>query len=224
MKPLLEIAAFNIESAQIAAQAGADRIELCRDLSAGGLTPSSAMILEAKATLSCPFFVMIRPIGGGFVYTPTAIEQMKTELLEAKALGVDGFVFGVLKNEDQIDEAVNKALVTLAHPLPCTFHRAFDDLSNKSEALETVIRCGFQRVLTSGGMGNAIDYCAELQRLVAQAGARIIIMPGGGVRVHNLAQIKSATGASEYHSAAITDGGLLADAHAIQQMQEILAP
>ncbi len=38
-KNILEICCYNLESAMIAADAGADRIELCADPSAGGTTP-----------------------------------------------------------------------------------------------------------------------------------------------------------------------------------------
>jgi copper homeostasis protein len=223
MKHLLEIAVFNTASARIADQAGADRIELCSDLSAGGLTPSVDAIIQAKQELNCPFFVMIRPKAGGFVYTPTEVAKMKEDLLLAKEHGVSGFVFGILKEDGTVDEAANKALVALAHPLPCTFHRAFDAITDKPAALEALIACGFQRVLTSGGVGNAIDYCDVLQQLIIQANGRIIIMPGGGVRSNNISKIMEKIDASEYHSAAITDGGADADPLAVGEMKALLS-
>lgn len=222
MKPLLEIAAFNLESAIIAAQAGADRIELCIDQSQGGLTPPPGMIGEARAQLTCPFFVMIRPEGGGFIYTDAVITVMKEELAAAKSLGADGFVFGILNEDGTVNETANSELISLANPLPCTFHRAFDEIEDKVAALEVLIRCGFQRVLTSGGVGNAVDFCAELKQLVNQAGDRIIIMPGGGVRSTNLTTIREQTGAKEYHSAAIINKGSTADSGAIREMQQLL--
>ena len=222
MKPLLEIAAFNIESAIIAANAGADRIELCSGLSAGGLTPSIEDMQMAKEKLSVPFFVMIRPKGGDFIYTEDEIDRMHQELRAGKAAGADGFVFGIMKEDGTIDEAANKKLVDLANPLPCTFHRAFDDIEDKQAALETLISCGFRRVLTSGGTGNAIHYCDELGRLVARANGRIVVMPGGGVRSNNLGELQQRTGATEYHSAAITDGGSLANGDAVREMKRLL--
>ncbi len=222
-KPLLEIAAFNLESAQIAARAGADRVELCSGLAAGGLTPTWDDIIQAKQTLTCSFFVMIRPRGGDFTYTAAEVAQMKTDLQHAKSLGADGFVFGIIDEYGEIDAEANKALTELAHPLPCTFHRAFDDLPDKAAALETLISCGFQRVLTSGGTGNVADYTSKLKQLVQQAAGRITIMPGGGIRGGNIMHIQKETGAAEYHSAAITDGGSLANTAAIQEMRKLIA-
>lgn len=223
MKPLLEIAVFNIESARIAMLAGADRLELCIDLAAGGLTPPAKMIGQAKEEHLSPFFVMIRPKGGDFVYTDAEFSKMKEELLMAKSAGADGFVFGILNVDGTVNEKANKELVTLADTLPCTFHRAFDDITDKQTALEQLISCGFERVLTSGGAGNAADYGNELKQLVSQANGRIIVMPGGGVRSNNLQQIKELTGATEYHSAAIINGGTIADADAIKSMLKILS-
>lgn len=222
MKALLEIAAFNITSAQRAAKAGADRIELCSDYTAGGLTPLDEIIMQARASLSCPFFVMIRPRPGGFMYTAAERTCMKEDLLRAKALGADGFVFGIIDEDGRIAEAANKELVALAHPLPCTFHRAFDDLENKAAGLEILINCGFQRVLTSGGNGNAIDYAEALEQMILQANGRIIVMPGGGVRASNIGLLREITGALELHSAAITGQDEQADPAAIQDMNRIL--
>jgi copper homeostasis protein len=220
--PLLEIAAFNIESAIIADKAGADRVELCSGLAAGGLTPTVEDMIQARETLNCPFFVMIRPKPGNFVYTTEELSRMKQDLVLAKAHGADGFVFGVMKADGTIDEAANLDLVKLADPLPCTFHRAFDDIDDKENAVETLIRCGFRRILTSGGVGNAADYGDSLHQLIDRASGRIVVMPGGGIRSNNIDFIKGKTGAGEYHSAAITDGGAFANALAVKEMKAIL--
>ncbi|MCB0444027.1 MAG: copper homeostasis protein CutC, partial [Flavobacterium sp.] len=56
----------------------------------------------------------------------TELEQMKSEIETIKKLGVNGFVFGILKDDNTINIKQNKVLVELAKPFPCTFHRAFD--------------------------------------------------------------------------------------------------
>ena len=148
---------------------------------------------------------------------------MRHELILAKEAGAHGFVFGVLQDGGKIDEPANSALVELAAPLPCTFHRAFDRLWDQEAGLEQLIRCGFTRVLTSGGLGSAIENIDTLKALVDQAEERIIVMPGGGVRPENLEQLVAATGAAEYHSAAITDQSALPDRQAIADMKQSLA-
>src|ERR1043166_9628214 len=139
MSLLLEIAAFNLEAAIIAGEAGADRIELCMDYAQGGLTPPPVIITAAVERLTCPVFVMIRPRGGAFIYTEEELAQMKHELILAKEAGAHGFVFGVLQDGGKIDEPANSTLVELAAPLPCTFHRAFDRLWDQEAGLEQLI-------------------------------------------------------------------------------------
>ena len=165
MQLLLEVAVFNMESARIAANAGADRIELCSALVAGGLTPSVEMMMQANEELRCPFFVMIRPKPGGFMYSVAEISQMKEDILMAKAHGASGFVFGILKQDGTIDEAANAALLAIAYPLPCTFHRAFDTIENKQAALETL-----NLVRVSAGAYFGWDgKCGRLQWSIATA-------------------------------------------------------
>ena len=207
----LEIACFNWESALIAEQNGADRIELCAGIEVGGTTPTIEMVLQAKK-LTIDLYVMISPRGGGFVYTDEEFAQMETEMETFKKLHVDGFVFGILNEDKSINVAQNTELVELAKPFPCTFHRAFDEVLNAGESLEEVIRCGFQTILTSGQAQNAAAGIASLNELVQKADNRIIIMPGGGLRSSNIEFIRQKTKAVFYHSSAITDGSQNASA------------
>lgn len=222
MSPLLEIAAFSLEAALIAGHAGADRIELCVNYLQGGLTPPQQAIAAVKARLDCPVFVMIRPRAGDFIYTASELDQMKRELIGAKQSGADGFVFGIVNADGEINESANSALVALSHPLPCTFHRAFDNLADKEVCLEKLIECGFQRVLTSGGPGSAGSHINTLKALVARAAGRIIVMPGGGIRPENVGQLTAEVGATEYHSAAIVSNSELPDKLAIAAMRQSL--
>ena len=203
----LEIACFNINSALIAQENGADRVELCADMELGGTTPSDSDIVEVRKALNIQLNVMIRPRGGDFVYSNMEFEQMKKDIIRIKAMDVDGLVFGILHEDHTVNIAQNKELVALAAPLPCTFHRAFDAVSNYRVALEDVISCGFQSILTSGCELNVNTGLKNLKELVQLGGNRIVIMPGGGVRSTNIQHILQETSATYFHSSAITDGG-----------------
>ena len=216
MKPAqLEIACFDLESALIAHQAGAHRIEMCDNLSEGGTTPSWETMLEAKERISTELFVMIRPRGGDFCYSDEEFEQMKNDIVAFKRLGVQGFVFGILLPDNSIDKERNKDLLEFAYPFPCTFHRAFDRTNEPLASLETLIELGFSTLLSSGAAANAVEGIDILRSMVQQAEGRICIMPGGGVRSSNIAQLHAACGASFYHSSAIVDAGLIANAEEI---------
>src|SRR5690606_29746876 len=135
----LEIASFNLAAVQIAQSNTADRGELCAEMELGGTSPDVEDIRKAREMLSIPLNVMIRPRGGVFVYTDLEFERMQEEIRHAKTLVVDGFVFGILQQDNTVDVRQNESPVKLAAPLPCTFHMAFDEVSDMAKALEDVI-------------------------------------------------------------------------------------
>ncbi|MCQ9638511.1 copper homeostasis protein CutC [Chryseobacterium sp. WG14] len=208
----IEIACFNPESAIIAFENGADRIELCDGLSEGGTTPDFQITQKLREKINIPIFVMIRPRGGDFTYSEAEFEQMKNDLIHLKSLKVDGFVFGILDENDEVNSEQNSALVELAAPLPCTFHRAFDRAKDLEESLEKVIECGFTTILTSGQKPNVSEGKENLKKLVELSNGRIEILVGGGLRSSNIEEIRSLTNAGYFHSSAITDGGAFANA------------
>jgi copper homeostasis protein len=222
MNAQLEIACFDLESVIIADAAGANRIEICDNLAEGGTTPSWEMVLEAKDRIKTDLFVMIRPRGGDFCYNEDEFEQMKNDIVMFKRLGVQGYVFGILTKDHEVDIERNKDLIAFAHPFPCTFHRAFDRTKDVYQSLETIISLGFQTILTSGAAENVLDGMNTLKVLVNKANGRIAIMPGGGLRSSNIALIKKETAAHYFHSSAIVDASLQADHQEIQLLKKEL--
>lgn len=202
----LEIACFSVQSAVIAQQAGAHRIELCADRMAGGTTPTIAVFSQVIAQVDLPIYVMIRPRGGNFVYTPAEFVQMKQSVLQFKQAGVHGFVFGCLLENGTVHPTQNKELLQLAHPLPCTFHRAFDEIQEKEQALHELIKLGFHNILTAGHQGDAHSGIPILKNMYEQAQGAINILAGGGVRSANATTILVNTGLSWLHSSAIMCG------------------
>ncbi|WBX96783.1 copper homeostasis protein CutC [Chryseobacterium gambrini] len=211
----IEIACFNPESALIAFENSADRIELCDGLSEGGTTPNFETVQQLREKINIPIFVMVRPRGGDFTYTDEEFEQMKSDLVQLKSLNVDGFVFGILDENDEVNIEQNKTLVELAKPLPCTFHRAFDRAKDLEKSLEKVIECGFTTILTSGQKPNVSEGKENLRKLVELSNGRIEILVGGGLRSSNIEEIRGFTKAGYFHSSAITDGGAFANAEEV---------
>ena len=199
---VLEVIGFNIQSCQIAQDAGADRIELCDNPGEGGTTPSYGFIKAARKILQLQLYPIIRPRGGDFLYSAEEFDIMKTDIAICKELGCDGVVLGMLNKEGSIDKKRCSQLVALAYPMGVTFHRAFERCANPFEALEDIIEIGFERILTSGQQPTALEGAHFINELIRQADDRIIIMPGSGVRSTNLAEIAQKTGATEFHSSA----------------------
>ena len=139
-----------------------------------------------------------------------------------KKMGVSGFVFGILNEDNTINKNQNKELVDLAHPLPCTFHRAFDEVTHSIQALEDIIQCGFTTILTSGQVPNVVEGVDQLARLVEAADKRITIMPGGGLRSSNIEFIQQKTQATFFHSSAIIDEGELPNPNEIVALKSKL--
>lgn len=218
----LEIACFNVNSAVIAQENGADRVELCASIEVGGTTPDLEITKKVRELINIDLNVMIRPRGGNFVYSEDEFNQMKLEIIELKKLNVNGFVFGILNEDNSINIIQNTELVYLAKPFPCTFHRAFDEVSNVFQSLEEIIECGFQTLLTSGQMPNVVEGVNKLAELVSKANKRITIMPGGGLRASNLNSIQEKTRATFYHSSAITNGSETANPDEITALKSIL--
>ncbi len=198
----LEIIAFNIESCIAAQDAGADRIELCANPAEGGATPSYGFIKAARAALSIELYVMIRPRGGDFFYSNDEFAIMKEDIQICKETGCDGIVTGMLNKDGSIDTKRCKELTDIAYPLGATFHRAFDRVNDPFLAMEAIIDCGFERILTSGLQQKAIDALPLLKETIIKADDRIIIMPGSGVTKDNILTIAESTGAVEFHSSA----------------------
>lgn len=194
----IEVCAYSLESCLNAEKAGAGRVELCAGPGEGGTTPSAGLIAAVREQVGVALYVMIRPRGGDFVYDDLEIEVMRRDIDMAKILGVDGVVLGVLLPNGEVDVARTRALVAHAKPLGVTFHRAFDLTPNPLAALEAVIATGAERILTSGQRPTAFEGKELLTALVAKAGERIEIMPGGGVSSAN-AEALAATEAPALH-------------------------
>ena len=198
----LEICSFNIGSAIIAQDAGADRVELCASPEEGGTTPGPGLISMARRLLRIDLYPIIRPRGGDFLYTDEEFGIMMKDIEYCKLTGCNGVVIGLLNRDGTIDKARAGRLVELAYPLGVTFHRAFDWATNPFEALEDIISIGCERILTSGQKPTAIEGVELINQLVRQADERIVIMPGSGVRSGNIEALVKGTEASEYHTSA----------------------
>jgi len=199
-KYLLEISVDGVEKAIAAERGGGNRVELCVDLSVGGLTPSRELLRSVRQKVHIPVYSMIRPRAGDFVYSSAEFAEMERSIGVATECGMDGVVLGILQKGFKMDVGRTRRLVDLARPLPVTFHRAFDECADLPTALEEVIQTGAARILTSAGAKTALEGSAKLAELIAAARERILILPGAGITHSNIAKVAKKTGAVEFHS------------------------
>jgi copper homeostasis protein len=196
---LFELCVESLKAALAAERGGADRIELCARLDLSGVTPAQPLTTAAVQALSIPVHVLIRPRDGNFVYTTAEFEQMRQQLQWVKEAGAAGVAMGVLLPDGRIDVDRSRELVELAHPMKVTFHRAFDETPDLDVALEAVIKTGADCLLTSGGAPNVLTGAGQIAQLVRQAGDRIQIMAGGGLKLASTAEVLERTGVRCLH-------------------------
>ncbi|KAJ8965220.1 hypothetical protein NQ314_004290 [Rhamnusium bicolor] len=201
MSKVLEVCVDTLESAISAINGGADRLELCSSLIDGGLTPTPGLLIQIQNMNSrnIPVFCLLRCRTGNFIYKPEEVEIMKDDARILRKNGADGFVFGALSENGDVDMKICREIIKACHPLSVTFHRAFDFCRRPTIEVEVIIDLGFQRILTSGKQQTAQLGVKLIQKLIEQVGNRIIIMPGGGINKDNLKFIIENTEANEFH-------------------------
>jgi copper homeostasis protein len=199
-KLIFEAPVFTVEAAMKAAEVGVHRLELCADFGEGGVTPSIGMLEFLKGKIDIPVYVMIRPRGGDFIYSSEERYVMRKDIIHFREAGADGFVFGILNAEGDVDIEACKYLLQVAEELPCTFHRAFDVCANQERALEKIIQCGFSRVLTSGGAPNVELGFDQIVKMMRQAKDQLIVMPGGGLLPRHVEAFLKLGDLEEFHA------------------------
>ena len=193
----LEICVDNLVSLQTAADAGADRIELCSALELGGLTPSAGFMMAA-AEIAVPVHALIRPRSGDFDYNRDEVGQMIDDVQACREVGLAGVVIGA-GSDGRLDDTSMEALVDAAGGLSITLHRVFDLVADKVLAIDIAADLGIARILTSGGAPSALAGAEEIRRCVAHAGERLSVMAGGGINAGNVATIVEQTGVRDVH-------------------------
>jgi copper homeostasis protein len=201
---LLEIIACTVEDCVAAESGGADRIELCAAISTGGLTPSLGTLVEAKKRVKIPVMAMVRPRAGGFCYSDEDFAVMRRDAALMVEHGADGIVFGIVHADGSVGTKRCGKIVEIAGDRQTVFHRAFDVVAEPLRALDELVDLGFTRVLTSGQNKTAYEGRLLIERLIRRAAGRIEVLPGGGVRAHNVLELVEETGCTQVHMTAFS--------------------
>ena len=201
----LEICAFNIKDCIDISKFDISRIELCANKKKGGLTPSKNSIIKSLK-LNIPIHPIIRPRGGNFLYNKTELRQMIESIKFCKNIGCHGVVFGILDKKNKINIKMCKKLKTFCGNMSTTFHRAFDEIADPFDALESIINLKFDRILTSGQKKNAKEGIKLITQLAERSKNRISIMPGSGIRSSNIDLFLTNKNINEIHTSSYSDG------------------
>lgn len=196
---ILEACVGNISQAIRAQCLGANRVELCDNLSVGGTTPSAATIKTTRKHLNIPVMVLIRPRGGNFIYSSEEIEVMKSDIELCKQLKIDGIVIGALRADATIDTELMKDFIEQARPMKITFHKAIDETRDILDEFKKLMSLDIDRVLTSGGRENAIEGLQTINEMCALSRDKIEIVVAGKITQTNLKEHQELIHASEFH-------------------------
>ncbi|CAN5512041.1 copper homeostasis protein CutC [soil metagenome] len=203
---LLEIVATDASEIRAAREGGADRLELCASIELGGVTPSPGLVEEATERM--PTVAMLRPHARSFIYDEADRRVLLKDLAWLRETRVEAVVFGALTPGGRIDLPLLREVVGAGKPV--VFHRAFDAVEHPEDALESLMRAGVRRVLTSGGASCAREGTDRLNRLIHLAKGRIEILPGGGIRPENVATLLECVPVGWVHAAPFRTGEVLA--------------
>lgn len=200
--PVLELCIDSVHGARIARDIRAHRVEVCANLAEGGTTPSTGTIRVVREHFPGEVVVMIRPRPGDFLYDEYEMEVMRADVRAAKDLGVHGVAIGALTGQGTLNVSMLAALIALARPMKVTVHRAIDFCKDPPREVETLIKLGVDRVLSSGGAETALEGHARLKAMVDHAGSGLAVVAAGGVRADHVRALIERTGVREVHSSA----------------------
>ena len=197
-KVIVECCANSVSSALTAIQAGANRIELCKNLENGGETPDYSDILELRNLTNIDLHILILPKANNFIYSNKDFKKIIEDIQFCKKNKINGVVIGALNKDLSINMKQTKELVEIARPMRVTFHRAFDTISKLENDLNKIIECGCDYLLTSGQKPNVDDGLNNISKLVKQSSQKIKIIAGGGVNHNNVESLYN-IGVREFH-------------------------
>lgn len=195
---IVECCANSVSSALTAIQAGANRIELCKNLENGGETPDYSDILDLRNLTNIDLHILILPKANNFIYSNKDFKKIIEDIQFCKKNNINGVVIGALNKDLSINMKQTKELVEIARPMRVTFHRAFDTISKLENDLNKIIECGCDYLLTSGQKPNVDDGLNNISKLVKKSSKKIKIIAGGGVN-HNNVESLYKIGVREFH-------------------------
>lgn len=199
MRKMLEVCVDSVESAVIAQEGGADRLEVCANLLIGGTTPGVSQFKQIRKACDLELNVLIRPRSGDFLYTDAEFQMLKEDIGMFRKLGADGVVTGCLKADGDLDLDRMRELRECADGTHMTLHRAFDVCRDPYQALEEAAALGMDTILTSGQAQDCVKGRQVLKKLILQADRRIEILAGGGVNAEVIRYLGEEIHASSFH-------------------------
>ena len=202
MAKVLEICVDSLASARAAIRGGADRLELCSALLAGGLTPYEMLLRQIREESQITVRCLMRHRAGDFLYPAEEVELLRRQILQLKSAGADGFVIGCLTPDGDLDREAMLPLVEACGGKGITLHRCIDVSRDPVQTYLDAKELGIDTVLTSGAASNCKLGRGMIEKLIAlrdeTGGPEILI--GAGVNANVIRTFRSEVpGARAFH-------------------------
>jgi copper homeostasis protein len=199
MRLLLEVIVQTVDDVRAAEAGGADRLEVVRDITRDGLTPSIDVVRAIQAVTRLPLRVMVRESDSFTVSGAKELGALRRAIEQLAMLNVDGVVLGFARG-GTLDLETTRAVLAGWPAVRVTFHRAFDVVHDPIAALDALREIPqIDRVLTAGGTADWKARCEMLKGYAARAGATLTMLAGGGVDAAALSLIAASGCVREAH-------------------------
>ena len=218
----LEVIALTLQDADEAQLGGASSVELCRDMSVGGLSPDLDLVRAIRDRVSIHIRVMVRSHGPGFLYSAQDMDHMLAYTETLNRIGVSGVVFGALRQDSTLALEQVQQIASAVGPFEVTLHRAIDESSDAPQALDA-LRGTVQRILTSGHAPTVWEGRETIKAWLREYGESFTFACGGGLRAEHLAQTVREIGAPEYHVGTAARSNDLVDRVKVRAMVDVLS-
>lgn len=195
----LECCVDSVESAILAQEGGADRLELCSNLIIGGTTPTLALYEQIRETVDICIHVLIRPRFGDFLYSRHELNMIVKEIDMFREAGADGIVIGCLTPDGHLAIDSMNQLIDHSGQMHIALHRAFDMCKDPFQTLKEAKKLGIQTILTSGQQSDCLKGIDLLRQLEEQSGSDMTIMPGAGVTEEAVRILLKETNLTTFH-------------------------
>ncbi len=193
-----------------AVDGGADRLEMLAEPGRGGLTPELQAIDEVRAATDLPLRVRLR-LRDDYTTTGGELSRLIGLARTLTDAGVDGFSFGFVAPDLEVDLSLTQALAEGLGAAPWVFHRAFDQVLNRRRGYADLLGLpGLDGILTAGsarGVEFGLDeLCAEAS---GDPDVAALLIAGGGLRPEDVPWLARA-GVRAFHvGQSVRPGGSL---------------
>jgi copper homeostasis protein len=205
---LLEVVALHPSDAGPAQEGGADRLELCDDVAAGGRSPEPGLVSALCRETDLPVRVVLK-LSDGYTTTGGELTRLIGLAENYLAVGAEGLVLGFLTDQLLVDLEVCGEILSALPGVPWTFSNAIDATLETDRAWRDLAGLpGLTSVLSAGSPRGLITGADELtDRAQRSPSVANLLMAGGGLAAEHVPWLLRA-GVRQFHvGSSVRPGG-----------------